>query len=187
MTAAFESGLRGTDEFLSNNLMKWVTRQDRQWDVAAKLANRQKDGEKGVDERAIPAQDTLRWNPIYSRWIVDKVKGRRGGDSGEEEGNTTADEEPVPAQKGNTRPTIPRSTERIPLPTRPSAIPRVVHALMLSAGKSTQGAMCECLNERVFHSIFILHSKTITRLYMRITGTIQFSISRLQSLASVGR
>ena len=139
MTAALESGLRGTDQFLSNNLMKWVTRQDRQWNAAAKLANRQKAREKGVDENTIPTQDSLKWNPILSRWITDQGKGKRGGESGEEEGNTTTDEEPVPSKS--------------PLPTRPSAIPRVVHGFMLSTGKSTQGAMCECLTEQTFRSI----------------------------------
>jgi hypothetical protein len=153
ITAALESGLRGTDEFLSNNLMKWVTRQDRQWDAAAKLANRQKAGEKGVDEKPIPAQDLLKWNPVYSRWTIDKGKGKQGGDSGEEERNSTTDEEPVPSPKGNTGPKIPRSTEKIPLPTKPSVIPRVVHGLMLSTGKSTQGAMCECLAEQAFRSV----------------------------------
>jgi hypothetical protein len=165
MTAAFESGLRGTDEFTSNNLIKWIIRQDRQWDAAAKLAKRQKAGKKGVDEKPIPAQDLLKWNPVYSRWTADRGKGKRGGDSGEEEGNTTADEEPVPAQKNSSRPTIPRSTEKIPLPTRPSAIPRVVHGLMLSAGKSTQGAMCECMTEQAFHlvvkSLFADYYQTI--------------------------
>jgi len=153
MTAALESGLRGTDEFLSTNLMKWVTRTDRQWDAAAKLANRQKAGEKGVDEKPIPAQDLLKWNPIYSRWTIDNGRGRRGGDSGEELGNTTTDEEPAHTPKSNTRPTMSRSTEKIPLPTRPSVIPRVVHGLMLSTGKSTQGAMCECLTEQAVCSV----------------------------------
>jgi hypothetical protein len=152
MTATFESGLRGTDEFLSTNLMKWATRQDRQWDAATKLANRQQVGEKGVDEKPIPVQDLLRWNPIYSRWTGPQRKSKRGGDSGEEEGNSTADEESVPTQKINNRAIFPRSTEKIPLPTRPSAIPRVVHGLMLSTGKSTQGAICECLIGPPFRS-----------------------------------
>lgn len=154
VTAAFESGLRGTDEFLNNNLMKWVTRQDRQWDAAAKMANRQKAGEKGVNEKPVPAQDLLRWNPIHSRWINDTGKGKRGENSEEEEGNTSAGEEPIPAQKSNTRTTFPRGEEKIPLPTRPSVVPRVIHGLMLSTGKSTQGAMCEYLTERGFHSTF---------------------------------
>jgi len=154
MTAAFESGLRGTDEFLHHNLMKWVTRQDRQWDAAAKDANRQKAGEKAVEENRSPAPDLLRWNPNYSRWINDTGKGKRDSDSGEEEGNTTTEEEPVPTQKNNARPTITRSADKIPLPTRPSAIPRVVHGLMLSTGKSTQGAMCECLIEQASYSVF---------------------------------
>lgn len=154
MTAALESGLRGTDEFLSNNLMKWVTRQDRQWDAAAKLANRQKTGEKGVDEKPIPAQDLLKWNPVHSRWTTDKGKGKRNGDSGEEEVNHTTDEEPLPNPKSNTWPTFSRSTEKIPLPTKPSTIPRVVHGLMLSTGKSTQGAMCKSLPEQAFRSVF---------------------------------
>ena len=185
MTAAFESGLRGTDEFLNNNLMKWVTRQDRQWDSAAKLANRQKAGEKGVDEKPIPTQDLLGWNPIHSRWTVGQ--GKRGGDSGEEEVNTSADEEPVATQKGNTRLTNLRSTEKIPLPTKPSTVPRVVHGLMLSTGKSTQGAMCECLTQQAFRPYFILYLKTITRLSMDSIGTTQFSISHLRSLVSVVR
>ena len=154
MTTALESGLRGTDEFLSNNLMKWVTRQDRQWDAAAKLANRQKAGEKGVDEKPIPAQDLLKWNPIHSRWTIDKGKGKRDGESGEEEVNNTTDEEPTPNPKSNTWTTFPRSTEKIPLPTRPSGMPRVVHGLMLSAGKSTQGAMCKCMTEQSLYSVF---------------------------------
>jgi hypothetical protein len=154
MTAALESGLRGTDEFLSNNLMKWVTRQDRQWDAAAKLANRQKAGEKGVDEKPIPVQDLLKWNPIHSRWTTDKGKGKRDGDSGEEEVNHTTDEERAPNPKSSTWTTFPRSTEKIPLPTRPSAMPRIVHGLMLSAGKSTQGAICKCLIEQAFGPAF---------------------------------
>ena len=153
MTAALEPGLRGTDQFLSNNLMKWVTRQDRQWNAAAKLANRQKAREKGVDDNPIPAQDSLKWNPILSRWITDQGKWKRGGESGEEEGNTTTDEEAVPNPKSNIKSTFPRSTEKAPLPARPSATPRVVHGLMLSTGKSTQGAMCECLTEHAFCSV----------------------------------
>lgn len=155
MTAAFESGLRGTDEFLTSNLIKWVTRQDRQWDSAAKLANRQKAGEKGVDEKPIPTQDLLGWNPIRSRWTTGQ--GKRGGESGEEEGNTTADEEPVSTSKSNPRPKILKSTEKIPLPTRPSVIPRIVHGLMLSAGKSTQGAMCECLIQQAFRQNLMVY------------------------------
>src|SRR5258706_3359125 len=153
MPAALDSGLRGTDQFLSNNLMKWVTRQDRQWNAAARQANRQKAREKEVDENPIPVQDSLKWNPILSRWITDQGRGKRGGESGEEEENTTADEEPVSSSKSNIRSTFPKSTEKVPLPTRPSATPRVVHGLMLSTGKSTQGAMCECLTEQVFRSI----------------------------------